>query len=449
VRRPERRRIGALLALAATILVAASSARADQAPQQKLQSVEQQLDQNRSHQDALSRQADALAGELATLRADSVQAAEAAQTHERALSDLEAQLAALGADEAGKKSTIDRDRAREADLLAALARLARNPPEALAFGPAAPEDAIRTGMLLGETVPRLEAEAQSLRIELGDLRRLRAEIARKRQATEAEQQALTAENARLDTLIQRKSLLRDQTLQSAEETGQRMQQLSAQAADLHELIERLEAERKAREEAAQREAERKAREEAALREADRRAEAERKSRLATIPSIEPSAGSSRTLEVTAPAPLRLDPSKPKTIRSFTKARGQVVFPASGILLSRYGEPNEFGISSKGLTVATRPGAVVVAPFDGQIEFAGPFKGYGQILIIQHGDGYHSLIAGLDRIDGTVGDWLVSGEPVGAMAPGEPKPRLYLELRHNGQPINPLPWLATRDEKVSG
>jgi septal ring factor EnvC (AmiA/AmiB activator) len=70
------------------------------------------------------------------------------------------------------------------------------------------------------------------------------------------------------------------------------------------------------------------------------------------------------------------------------------------------------------------------------------------LIIQHSDGYHSLVAGLDRIDEAVGDWLVAGEPVGAMGSGE-KPRLYLELRHNGQPINPLPWLATRDEKVSG
>jgi len=127
----------------------------------------------------------------------------------------------------------------------------------------------------------------------------------------------------------------------------------------------------------------------------------------------------------------------------------MVYPASGTVALRYGETDEFGVSSKGLTLLTRPGAVVVAPFDGRVEFAGPFKGYGQILIIQHGDGYHSLLAGLDRIDEAVGDWLVAGEPVGVMGSSDPKPRLYLELRHNGQPINPLPWLATRDEKVSG
>ena len=91
----------------------------------------------------------------------------------------------------------------------------------------------------------------------------------------------------------------------------------------------------------------------------------------------------------------------------------------------------------------------MAPFDGQVMFAGPFRGYGHILIIGHGDGYHSLLAGLDRVDCSVGQWLVAGEPVGAMPEGTEKPRLYLELRHNNQPINPLPWLVTHAEKVNG
>jgi murein hydrolase activator len=119
------------------------------------------------------------------------------------------------------------------------------------------------------------------------------------------------------------------------------------------------------------------------------------------------------------------------------------------LLRRFGEADEVGVTNKGLIFETREGAQVVAPFDGRVLFAGPFRGYGQILIIEHGDGYHSLLAGLDRVEGTVGQWLVAGEPVGTMPTGEKKPHLYLELRHDGQPINPLPWLATHDEKVSG
>ncbi len=127
----------------------------------------------------------------------------------------------------------------------------------------------------------------------------------------------------------------------------------------------------------------------------------------------------------------------------------MVFPVSGTLVGRYGAADSYGQPAHGLTFETRPGAIVVAPFDGQVLFAGPFRGYGQILIIAHGDGYHSLLAGLDRIDSSVGQWLVAGEPVGTMSDAAGKPRLYLELRHNNQPINPAPWLSTRVEKVNG
>ena len=115
----------------------------------------------------------------------------------------------------------------------------------------------------------------------------------------------------------------------------------------------------------------------------------------------------------------------------------------------YGAADPTGATSRGVTLETRPGAQVIAPFDGRVVFAGPFKGYGRILIIGHGDGYHSLVAGLDQIDSNVGQWLMAGEPIGTMPAGEAKPRLYLELRHDVQPINPLPWLATRDAKVKG
>jgi len=82
-------------------------------------------------------------------------------------------------------------------------------------------------------------------------------------------------------------------------------------------------------------------------------------------------------------------------------------------------------------------------------FAGPFKGYGQILIIDHGGGYHSLLAGIEQIEASVGQRVVAGEPVGVMKSGEANASLYLELRRQGQPINPLPWLVARDGKVSG
>jgi septal ring factor EnvC (AmiA/AmiB activator) len=425
---PEARTLSAAgLALAGTLIVLAPAS-GGETPQQKLRSVERELQQGREQQEELTRDADALELELQALRADGIRAAEAVQTHETALSALEVQLRLLSTEAAQKQDVIARNHAQEAQLLAVLARLALNPPEALALGPLAPQDAVRTGILLGRTAPRLQQEARSLSLELADLRRLRHDIERNKLAVELERRGLDTDQQRLDGLIQRKTALRDQALQGAEETKQRLAKLSAQAGDLHDLILKLDAERKARE------AERKAR------------EAARQAQIAAIPRPDASA---RPETVTAPPPATGDRGRPRVTRPFETARGAMVYPASGTLALRYGELDEFGASSKGLTLITRAGAVVVAPYDGQVEFAGPFKGYGQILIIQHGDGYHSLLAGLDRIDGVAGDWLVAGEPVGAMGSSEPNPRLYLELRHNGQPINPLPWLATRDEKVSG
>ena len=417
---PEARTVSTAGLVLAGTLLALASARADETPQQKLRAVQQQLEQGRSQQEQLTHQADALAQELEALRADGIRAAEAVQARESTLSTLEAQLQSLGADEAQKQAQIAHDRAHEAELLAALARLALNPPEVLALGPLAPEDAVRTGILLGNTVPRLQSEAQSLSIQLSDLHRLRQEIERRKVAAQQERLALDKDRQRLDGLIRRKSTFRDQALQGATDTKQRLAQLSAQAGDLRDLIQKLDAERKS-------------------------SEADAQAQIAAIPRPDATA---KPETVTAPPPVKPGSIRPGTIRPFDKARGAMVYPASGTLALRYGEIDEFGVSSKGLTLITRSGAVVVAPYDGRVEFAGPFKGYGQILIIQHSDGYHSLVAGLDRIDEAVGDWLVAGEPVGAMGSGE-KPRLYLELRHNGQPINPLPWLATRDEKVSG
>jgi len=203
-------------------LIALFSARAEESPQQKLRSVEKQLEQGRTQQDQLTHQADALAQELQALRADGIRAAEAVQARETALSAIEAQLQSLAAEEAQKQTAIARDLAHEGALLAALARLALDPPEVLALGPVAPEDAVRTGILLGNTVPLLQAEASALRLQLSDLHHLRQEIERKKLAAQQERLALDQNRQRLYGLIRRKAAMRDQALQGAEDTKSRL-----------------------------------------------------------------------------------------------------------------------------------------------------------------------------------------------------------------------------------
>jgi septal ring factor EnvC (AmiA/AmiB activator) len=116
----------------------------------------------------------------------------------------------------------------------------------------------------------------------------------------------------------------------------------------------------------------------------------------------------------------------------------------------YGQNIGNGATRKGITIETLSHAQVIATYDGQVVFAGAFRGYGQLLIIEHGGGYHSLLAGLARIDSDIGQTVVAGEPVGVMGRlAGARPVLYLELRRNGQPINPLPWLAASKNRVSG
>jgi septal ring factor EnvC (AmiA/AmiB activator) len=118
-----------------------------------------------------------------------------------------------------------------------------------------------------------------------------------------------------------------------------------------------------------------------------------------------------------------------------------------------------GGTEKGLTIAARPGAQITAPCDGWVVFAGPFRNYGQLLILNAGGGYHVLVAGMERITVDLGQFVVTGEPVAVMGgrlqaastPGAPgQPVLYVEFRKDGSPVDPSPWwAASESEKVRG
>ena len=125
-------------------------------------------------------------------------------------------------------------------------------------------------------------------------------------------------------------------------------------------------------------------------------------------------------------------------------------PVRGIFVSSFDETTALGLSTKGIVIETRSGAQIIAPYDGRIAFAGRFREYGLLLIIDHGEGYHTLLAGMERIDVMVDQGVLAGEPVGVMrSVPNSAPRLYVELRSDGQPINPLPWLEAETIKVSG
>ena len=126
-----------------------------------------------------------------------------------------------------------------------------------------------------------------------------------------------------------------------------------------------------------------------------------------------------------------------------------MMPTDGFVIRQFGDDPD-DVLGRGITISANPSAPVLAPSDGRIVFAGRFKRYGLLLILDHGNEYHTLLAGLAELQAERGDLVRTGQTVGRLAKGiDSNPRLYLELRRGGMPINPLPWLAARSNRVRG
>lgn len=412
---------------------------------ERLQDIEKALRESRQQDGSLQEKASELAREVAELRGELIRAARVTQEHEAALAELQARLTQLDEEEKIKAQAMLGRRQRLAELLGALERLARLPPEAMIALPASPQDTLRSAILLRAAVPELEVQAKALRQEIESLAVVREDIIAKRADQQAKTQTLGEERARLGALLARKAAVEKQTLAERQKAAAAVKSLASEATDLRELLARIEAEREA-------ETRRAAADAAAA--AARAAEAAAQARRETAQASRSGSSANRTVDAPAPPEPKAQPRMaalgsvhPGT---FSQAQGRLAFPAQGRMVQAFGERLSTGGDARGITLETQPAAQIVAPYDGQVVFAGPFRDYGQLLIIEHGEGYHMLLAGFERIDSAVSQTLLAGEPVGVMArPTEGSPRLYIELRHDGRPINPLPWLATPIGKVSG
>ena len=388
-----------VLLLAAAV---ASVEAADSSPTQRLGEVERALEKSRRDETEIKRRAQELEGEVGRAQRDLVTAAHVIQDLEAEALGLEAELAQLAKAETEKRGQIAQNRDRIGRVLLALERLARHPPEAVLVSPLPPDDVVRSAVVLRTAVPAIETESKALGVDLERLAKTRADIAvKKRDLTQAVS-ALEIQKRRLDTMMGTKREAMRVALVESKDVETRMGRLAREAEDLKALLDRIEDERRAR-------------------------------------------------EARAPAPA---PAGPALVtppgRPLAEPKGQLLYPAVGRIVGSYGQPTESGLTRRGIVIETRPAAAVVAPHGGSVVFAGLFRAYGLLLIIEHGEGYHSLLAGLGRIDAEVGQKLLGGEPIGAMGEdADGKTALYVELRLKGQPVNPIPWLAARKGKVSG
>jgi murein hydrolase activator len=410
---------------------------------QKLEQTEQSLQSNRAKQQGLTQELATLAEERAKLNNELIEAGQRVQASEAKLSDTESKLADLTDQVNVIQNSITERKEAIVKMLTAMQRMGRTPPPALVTRRDDALAVVRSAMLLADVFPELKYQADNLSHELDGLVTLEGGIREQRDAEKNETDRLSTDRAALDRLLDEKKRATAQDEAELADT-QRMAADQAQTVtDLNELIDHLDAQI-AKVEVAQYDAEIAA--ERALRTREQQ-QALAAPNDQNVIEIKP-----QSTRLAFASPDRLQPAVP-----FEAAKGSLRLPAQGRKVKRFGDPDTDGSTLKGISLQTRSEARIIAPADGWVVYAGAFRSYGQLLIINAGGGYHILLAGMNRIDVSLGQFVLAGEPIAEMGETEAtsrgndnsRPVLYVEFRKDGRPIDPDPWWAEASEKVQG
>ena len=413
------------------------------AAREKLNKTEQQLQSNRAKEQGLTQDLASLAAERAKLNNDLIDSGKRVQASEAQLSETEAKLAELTDQVNLIRNSITERKETIVKMLSAMQRIGRTPPPALVTRRDDALAVVRSAMLLADVFPELKYQADNLSRELEGMMTLENGIRDQRDAKKSELDRLAAEQSRVDCLLEEK---RRAMAQGEAELAQIKQAVADQAqtvTDLSEFIDRLDTQI-AKVEVAQYDAEVAA--EKALR------AREQQQALATPTNESVVELKPESTKIAFASPDRLKPAMP-----FETAKGSLRLPAQGRKVKRFGDADPSGGTVKGISLQTRPEARITAPADGWVVYAGEFRSYGQLLIINAGGGYHVLLAGMSRIDVSLGQFVLAGEPIAVMGnsatprqgDNSSRPVLYVEFRKDGRPIDPDPWWAEASEKVQG
>lgn len=433
--------------LATGLAVAGASLAAAQGGVSSQEEARKRLERDRDKLEAAQRRSRELQGDLDKITAERerinqrlLETAKLIQQSEAKLSGIEASLGQLESQEKVIRGSLEERHGTISSLLAAMQRMGRNPPPVMITRREDALGMVRSAMLLAAAFPELRDQAVALAEELSNLTRVMDDI-------RTEGNKLRTETARLSDARTRLAGLQESKRQSLAERQSELAQVRQAAAeisksvsDLSELIGKLDKEVAQRTGLGTYEQE--------IAEQKKAAEAQ------------PSGGDSVVL-APVPSPDRvamLTPGRIKPAMPFAEAKGLLPVPAHGRRVLAFGEKTQYGSQSKGTVIETRQGAQVVSPTDGWIVYAGEFRSYGQLLIINAGGGYHVLLAGLSQIDVQLGQFVLAGEPVGVMSAAakssqakapDSAPVLYVEFRKDQRPIDPEPWWADGSRKVQG
>ncbi len=395
---------------------------------QELQELRNEQKKARETEASLRRELDRIGDDRRKLNRQLIDVAARVRTVEQQIGDAEQRLPPLDEKERALRSSLESRRHVIGNVLAALQRIGRNPPPAMLVTPEDALQSLRSAILFGAVLPEMRRDVEALATNLSLLTSVRKEIEVERGKLEKNRAALAEDHIQLTALTQHRQKQQSEAEKTLTTERQRAAQLARQSEDLQALIAKLE------------------------QDLDR---ATRAARAAARSAAEKKALDTRTTVAALTDPGRLAPAVP-----FTGAKGTLPLPVNGVRIREFGGADGAGGQQKGISISARPGAQITAPCDGWVVYAGPFRDYGQLLIINAGDGYHVLLAGMDRISVDLGQFVVTGEPVAmmggrmqapaAVASGSGQPILYVEFRKDGTPVDSGPWWATgSSEKVRG
>ena len=365
-------------------------------PTVSLENIQSKLSEKKQLTTELERKASELGGEISGLQGTLIATAGRVQKQERILTTLDRQLLGLRAKKAIYTDALKNDHQSMSEMATALQKLSRVPPETLLLQPALPIDTARGAMLLEDMLPKIRQRSDSYNKKIKEISLIEGDIEEKLEIQTAALQDMSRKRADMKELLSKRQAIYQITIDEQKKHEADISFLTRQAKSIKDLFARLQ---------------------------QQQLQLKKKQEAEAAP-------------VVADGPAT--PRPPPVLRAF-KGRA----PVEGVVETSFGEKDALGAASEGLTFLARSGATVTSPLAGKVRFAGPFQKYKQILIIEHAGGYHSLIAGLDRIDTVVGATLASGEPVGTLDASTASPRLYYELRHDGKPVNPKPALLAQ------
>lgn len=323
------------------------------------------------------------------------------QQAEAAIASAEARLAIANS----QRRSLDRQLAERrmplVRLTGALQSLARRPLTLSALQPGSLRDLVHTRAVLDSTIPLVRERTAALRGELDRARALEDEARQALADRRESEQTLGQRRTQLSALAERERLAAEQASGGADREARRALVLAEEARDLDGLVGQLEAAGSLRQ------------------------------RLAALPGPIARPADPQSASPSAAAP-------PSPVPSATAPPSRYLLPVDGRVARGFGEAGEGGAREAGISLLPRPGAQVVAPAAGRIAFAGPYRGYGMIVIVEHENDWVSLVTGLGNLQAAVGQQVTAGSPLGNAA--RQSPQVTLELRRDGVPINPLDYL---------